>query len=63
MSIARPKSTERVPPTEELKQQSILSSTKKKFVFYKLIGQDVKANLQWKVVEYILTECLPFNTV
>jgi hypothetical protein len=63
MSLARLKRTQEDEATKELKQQSILSSAKKKLLFHKQIGPEVKEDHQWKVVEYILTECLPFNTM
>jgi hypothetical protein len=63
MSLARLKSTQEDKPTKELKQQSILSYAKKKVLFHKQIGPEAQEDHQWKVVEYILSKCLPFNTV
>jgi hypothetical protein len=31
-------------------------------VFHKLRRKDVKEDHQWKIVEYLMTECLGFNT-
>jgi hypothetical protein len=63
MSLARLKSTQEAETTKELKQKSILSSAQKKLVFHKPMGSEIKEEHQWNVVEYILTECLPFNTM
>jgi hypothetical protein len=63
MSLARLKSTQEAETTKELKQKSILSSAQKKLVFHKPMGSEVKEEHQCNDVEYILTECLPFNTV
>jgi len=62
ISRANPRTPSATASAKKLKQQSIVKSASP-LKFQKPTGPEVKAAHQWKVVEYIISASLPFNTV
>ena len=59
---ARSKTPPEASSAKKLKQQSITRSVKP-LQYWIVTGPEVKASHQWKVVEFIIGNSLPFKTV